>query len=100
MCGNPAVIELAIWGFHSHFVFYEFILLSFLKQQAQDGAGKSLTSTILNQRIAHNDQLHILWMFSLLCILYIFLMLNLQSTFIGLHTVKINKAPLTSLKGC
>lgn len=67
-------------------------------QQAQDGAGKSLIPTIFNQRIVHNDQLHVLWMLSLLCILSISLMLNLQSTFIGLHTVKIHKDPLT--EGC
>lgn len=93
MCSNPAVIELAIWGFHSHLVFCEFISLSFLMQQVQDGAGKSLISIILNQRFLCNDQLCILWKLSLLCILSISLMLNLQSIFIGLHTGKIHKAP-------
>lgn len=93
MCSNPAVIELAIWGFHSHLVFCEFISLSFLMQQVQDGAGKSLISIILNQRFLRNDQLCVLWMLSLLCILSISLMLNLQSIFIGLHTGKIHKAP-------
>lgn len=65
MCGNPAVIELAIWGFHSHLVLCEFITHSFLKQHArvlqnQDGAGKGITSNFKNQRTFNTDQLPIL----------------------------------------
>lgn len=98
MCGYPAVVELAIWGFRSHLVFCEFTLFSFLKQQTRDGASKGLISTILNQRIADNTQLYILWMLSLLCILSISLMRILQSTCIGLHTVKIYRNPSYLIK--
>lgn len=98
MCGNPAEIELAIWGFHNHLVLCEFITHSFLKQHArvlqnQDGAGKGSTSNFKNQRILNTDQLLSRLMLALLCILSISQMFDLQSAFSCLHSVKHHTAP-------